>query len=332
MHDSPMIDRIIRHISLRTPNLYAANVALLGLHYLLRNKEFPRALSSERARLMDYIFWRSVGPWSDFEKSCVDKELSKAIARRLCPGVAIAEPLDVFPADGLSFSTLKERLGAFTGAPAVAKPTHGAGAVLFLEEAPGEGVLRKFHRDCRSSYFPLFREGQYHKLEKKVLIERSIGDSAGRRAPDDYKFFCSRGRAFLCQINLDRYGDHRLINVSVPGFRDSGVEYGTRRPDRPVRRPKRWRDFILFAERLSEPFDFVRIDLYDGVDDIYFGEFTFTPGAGLTNFSDRQFDRWLYSQLSCGAPPRARPAPRRRGHAPEVRQQDAPLSSGLSGR
>jgi hypothetical protein len=301
MHASPMIDRVIRHVSLRMPNIFAANVALLGLHYFVRNHILPSALTAERAGLMDYIFWKSVGPWSDFEKACVDKDLCKTIVRRLCPQVGLAQPLDVFPLASLSFAGFRQRLAAFRGERAVAKPTHGSGAVLFLDAEPGEAELCRFYRDCQASYFPLFREGQYYGLEKKVLIERSLGDPAtGRKAPDDYKFFCSRGRAFLCQVNVDRYGDHRLVNVSVPGFIDTGVEYGTHRPDRPVGKPARWADFVGFAEKLSEPFDFVRIDLYDGRDDIYFGEFTFTPGAGLTNFSDRQFDRWLLRQLRYG--------------------------------
>jgi hypothetical protein len=299
MHDMPVFDRVVRHVSLHTPNVFTANVALLGLHYFVRNRIFPRPLSSERAGLMDYVFWKSVGPWSAFEKACVDKELCKPIVRRMCPEIGIAQPLEVFPLTGLSYEGFRKRLLAFQGEHAVAKPTHGSGTVLFLEDAVDERKLRKFYRECQANYFALFREGQYHRLEKKVLIERSLADPVTKKAPDDYKFFCSRGRAFLCQINVDRYGDHRVVNVSVPDFIDSGVEYGTRRPDQPVPMPARWADFVAYAEALSQPFEFVRVDLYDGHDDIYFGEFTFTPGAGLTNFSDRQFDRWLLRQLRC---------------------------------
>jgi len=298
MHASPMIDRVVRHVSIRTPNLYVTNVTLLGLHYFVRNHVLPAALESARAGLMDYIFWKSVGPWTGYEKACVDKELAKDIAGRLCPEIGIAEALDVFALAGMSFAEFRSRLLAFCGESVVAKPTHGSGAVLFLDKQPPEPALRKFYRDCQASYFPLFREGQYHRLEKKLLVERSLGNPiTGQKAPDDFKFFCSRGRAFLCQINVDRYGDHRLVNMLVPDFIDCGVEYGTRRPDLPVSRPQRWADFIDYAERLSEPFEFVRIDLYQAHDDIYFGEFTFTPGAGLTNFSDRRFDRWLLTQL-----------------------------------
>ncbi len=303
MHPSPMIDRVIRRVSLHTPNLFAANVLLLGMNFIVKNRRLPVRTTSARATLSDYIFWKSVGSWTDFERACVDKDLSKQIARQLCPDVGIVRTLDVFALEGLSFADFKERLTKFQGQHAVAKPTHGSGSVLFLAEDLSERKLRKFYKDCQASYFPLFREGQYDKLEKKVLIERSLGNpSIGRKSANDIKFFCSRGKAFMCQIVTDRFEDIRLVNLAVPDFIDSGVSYGTVRPDQPLRRPERWQRFIELAEKLSVPFEFVRIDLYDGDDDIYFGEFTFTPGAGLTPFSDPGFDQWLLRQLRCKKP------------------------------
>jgi len=298
MHDTPLMDRVIRRVSLLMPNLFAANAALLGLHFLMKNRRLPRTPVQEQASLSDYVFWKSIGYWSDFERACVDKETAKHVARQLCPQIGIPELIDVFPVQGLSYQAFRRKLLAYGGRAAVAKPTHGSGAILFLDGELSERELRKFHRDCRASYFQLFREGQYYRLEKKVLIERRVSDRASRRGvADDYKFFCSRGHAFLCQINVDRFGDHRLINMTVPDFTDSGVEYGTHRPDTLPERPPRWNDFVRFAERLSQPFEFVRVDLYDGDDDIYFGEFTFTPGAGLTSFSEADFDRWLMVQV-----------------------------------
>jgi len=302
MHASPLMDRVIRRVSLVTPNLYAANAALLGLHFIAKNRRLPKQPAKDGAALSDYVFWKSIGEWNAFERACVDKESAKRMARQLCPEIAIPELIDVFPIADMGYSAFRERILAYCGQPAVAKPTHGCGAILFLEDEIGGAALQKFFRDCQANYFNLFREGQYHQLEKKVLIERSLGNRAvGRKSANDYKFFCSRGRAFMCQVNIDRFGDHRLINALVPDFTDSGVEYGTRRPDLMPDPPARWGDFVRFAAALSRPFEFVRVDLYDGEDDIYFGEFTFTPGAGLTHFSDPSFDRWLLGQVQLGA-------------------------------
>ena len=38
---------------------------------------------------------------------------------------------------------------------------------------------------------------------------------------------------------------------------------------------------LAIAEKLSQPFPFVRVDLYNQNGRIYFGELTFTPAAAL---------------------------------------------------
>lgn len=38
---------------------------------------------------------------------------------------------------------------------------------------------------------------------------------------------------------------------------------------------------ISIAEKLSMPFPFVRVDLYLSDNEVYFGELTFTPAAGM---------------------------------------------------
>ena len=41
---------------------------------------------------------------------------------------------------------------------------------------------------------------------------------------------------------------------------------------------------VELAEKLSEPFPFVRVDFYNINGVIYFGELTFYPGSGYTRF------------------------------------------------
>ena len=43
------------------------------------------------------------------------------------------------------------------------------------------------------------------------------------------------------------------------------------------------------AEALAAGFAFVRVDLYDTPGGVYFGELTFTPGAGMDHFSSEAF-------------------------------------------
>ena len=56
------------------------------------------------------------------------------------------------------------------------------------------------------------------------------------------------------------------------------------------------------AKELAAPFDFVRVDLYDVGGTPYFGEFTFTPGAGLEPFSDSNFAKHLLRRIQSNSP------------------------------
>jgi len=54
-----------------------------------------------------------------------------------------------------------------------------------------------------------------------------------------------------------------------------------------IQKPKNFDKMISLAEKLSSPFEYVRIDFYitDEDDKIYFSEYTFTPNNGLKSLS-----------------------------------------------
>ena len=56
-------------------------------------------------------------------------------------------------------------------------------------------------------------------------------------------------------------------------------------------KPKNYQLMIQIAEKLAQNIPFVRVDLYEINNKLYFGELTFFPGAGLTKFEPDEFDR-----------------------------------------
>ncbi len=54
---------------------------------------------------------------------------------------------------------------------------------------------------------------------------------------------------------------------------------------------------VKISEKLAAPFPFVRVDLYQIGEQIYFGEMTFTPAKGTLIFDDDKADfiqgEWL---------------------------------------
>jgi hypothetical protein len=54
-----------------------------------------------------------------------------------------------------------------------------------------------------------------------------------------------------------------------------------------MNKPAEWNTMLSYAQKLAEPFEFVRIDFYLGKNgEIYFSEFTFTPNNGRPVFTD----------------------------------------------
>ena len=52
---------------------------------------------------------------------------------------------------------------------------------------------------------------------------------------------------------------------------------------------------VKIAEKLSEGFPFVRVDLYNVNGKIYFGEMTFYPASGYFVYRPEEINTWLGS-------------------------------------
>lgn len=55
-------------------------------------------------------------------------------------------------------------------------------------------------------------------------------------------------------------------------------------------KPKNFDRMIEIVKKLSEDFDYVRVDLYNIDGEIYFGELTFCPDGGFGKFTDINWD------------------------------------------
>lgn len=126
-------------------------------------------------------------------------------------------------------------------------------------------------------------ELQYELTKPSIIIEKylSIADDL-----PDYKFFCFSGEVKFAWVDIGRYsGKHKrvifnpynpkeLFNFQMGG-RDQFLSV-----DHLVL-PNNYKEMLSIAEKLSEDFSFVRVDLYSVDEKIYFGELTFSSGSGF---------------------------------------------------
>lgn len=134
-------------------------------------------------------------------------------------------------------------------------------------------------------------EKQYNEIKSRVLCEELI-DTGSDSWPVDYKFTCIHGNP---------------VDIFVGSQREKGVKFCTRNldwselkntkpeylPDVIPPKPKHLYDMIEIAKTLSADFDFVRVDLYEYNDHVYFGELTFTPWGGIMySYTDEAIEKY----------------------------------------
>ena len=66
--------------------------------------------------------------------------------------------------------------------------------------------------------------------------------------------------------------------------------YGFPGDGRKIKKPKQFKEINYVCDKLSEDFNYVRVDLYLFNEKIYFGELTFTSGAGFSHFKPESKD------------------------------------------
>jgi hypothetical protein len=176
----------------------------------------------------------------------------------------------------------------------VVKPTHGSGWVrVILDKAAldVEELLNTCNLWLATNYYDRSRERQYREITPRIMVEEFIDDGSGA-APMDYKFFTFHGKVHLIQIDGSRFTHHRCA-LYDRHWRDTGARVQLERFDGPVREPPNLELMLQTAETLGADLDFVRVDLYDVGNRIYFGEMTTTPGGGFARFDPQAMDEHL---------------------------------------
>jgi len=170
----------------------------------------------------------------------------------------------------------------------VIKANHGSGMVKLCnkEETNLDELNSIFQEWLDIDYSKLGREWFYKDVERLIIIEEML-DFSGE-APPDFKFFTSRGKAFLVQLDLDRFKGHKR-NIYDEHFNLLNVKI--KRNNGPLlEKPATFDKARKIAEDLSVDFDFIRVDLYLVGDKIYFGELTNVPGNGFEKIYPKKAD------------------------------------------
>lgn len=168
----------------------------------------------------------------------------------------------------------------------VIKSNHACRQVIVVRGDPDRTDIRdRVAGWLKTNFYWANREHQYYHIKPRVLIEEYLKSQDGGW-PLDYKFWCFGGHLELIQV-ANHARDIHLFYDTEWNMLDLYYREGLARPHVP--KPMNLDEMMSIASRLSAPFDFVRVDLYNIDGKIYFGEFTFTPVGGGIKF---QLESW----------------------------------------
>ena len=143
-----------------------------------------------------------------------------------------------------------------------------------------EKVKKTLNKWLKNPYWKFYAEVHYKEIPVKIVCEKFLETSDGN-AIEDYKFYCFQGKPLFCMVCVGR-------NLGKPKYYFMSKDWelmrinpaGINAPDDfSLAKPKCIDEMYKYAEILSKPFEFVRVDFYSYQDKTIFGELTFTPCA-----------------------------------------------------
>lgn len=166
------------------------------------------------------------------------------------------------------------------------KTNHGSGGHQVIRQNLLPEVRNNIKKSLMTNYYFASAEPQYFFIKPKAFIEKLV-EGINDKPPVMLRLWCFKGLVVLIQAD-----DGSPISPFYSRqWRDMKISrLGGNPPRLHIDKPKNLAEVILVAEKLSMPFDFVRVDLYNQCGKIRFSELTFTPLAGSLLFEPRAWD------------------------------------------
>lgn len=267
-----------------------ASSAILGVETTKKldsRIRFGRKLDLENPKtLSDKICWIELNTDQTLAARCTDKYAVRSYVEEKGLG-DILIPLVGGPwtnASDIDIDSLPERF--------VLKATHGCEMNYICKDKSRldrNDLLNKAGQWLKEDYPRACIEPHYKLVPHRLYSEEFVG---GLGDVVDYKFHCINGEPAFVLTCSNREDSLKLNLYDLDWNPISGLQ-GAMRNERKIERPKNLKEMLEVTKTLSSDFDFVRVDLYEADEKIFFGELTFSPACGvLEYFTDSFVAKW----------------------------------------
>ncbi len=193
----------------------------------------------------------------------------------------------------------------------VLKATHGSGDIVVVTDKRKlnwNDTVEMFKKDLSKRYGALESGLHYMRIVPRMIVEELIRNDEETQKISfsliDYKMWCFNGKCHYIWACANR-DEHSTEVMTYDREWNAHPEYSifndAYRHGEVLPKPKNLDRMIEVAEKLSEDFPCVRVDLYNVGGKIYFGELTFTSYGGLQDFYTDEFQSLAGSQIDLSA-------------------------------
>lgn len=186
----------------------------------------------------------------------------------------------------IDFSKLPEKF--------VIKTNHGSSDVVIVKNKSTMKLYEKIRMkriistSMSTNYADYAFELHYAEIEPKIIVEKYIeSDNEDLR---DYKFLCFDGIPYYCWVDVGRNTNHKRNVYDMDWNLQEWNQFHYGNAEESIDKPDNFEKMIEIAQKLSEGFPHVRVDLYNNNGKIFFGEMTFTNGSGFEEITPKEMD------------------------------------------
>ena len=255
----------------------AAN-PLFVAHTAYKDRRLPNPACPRTSR--EKMLWRKLFDRNPLFVTACDKLACKAYARSRSPELKFAEVLWSGPDPA-------EIPDALLEGEVVVKANHGSGWYLLLRgERNIAEVKRRAAVWARRRFGWRLGEWAYSQVTRGILVEEMLLHE-GRPVPKQYRFHVAGGQIAYVIYGRSNPSEARInLDLDEAGRAYEVTPAGERHPVA-MEAPKTYARARRIAEALGADFDYLRCDLYDMDDELYFSELTVYPNSGHGRKSDK---------------------------------------------
>lgn len=239
-------------------------------------------------KFSEKLQWLKLNDRQDIYTTMVDKyEVKEYVARKIGDEYIIPT-LEVYSSfDEIDFSKLPENF--------VLKCTHDSGGNIVCRDKSKLDFLKskkKIESTMKKNFYYAAREWPYKNVKPRIIVEQFMKDEKQRNGLIDYKFYCFHGKPQFLYVSegLENHSTAKIsflnLDYSFADFQRPDYQHFRKLPVKPVNYNK----MIEIATKLSQNIPFVRVDLYEINNKVYFSELTFSPCGGFMKFEPEKYD------------------------------------------